>query len=265
MSFLIVSSFLKARSTPAGVAEHLVDVGDRHAVGHQRPFEILRRRLAHGAFAREFLGVEDIEHGGRRLFQHGRVIGQHVAIDIDADAAIEGRAGQESRTIGDLRIVEADQDAGVAALQDRRGLDRHEVDRHIAGLDHRFDLAELAGIFLLVELDAHLLGEGFEPGLAQRRLPRAAGRHDGELFGAGGLKLANDRGARQGKQGRPAYSFHETSPCVCMLPSGTAPAGKARQSAVGQQRSIASPAAIVASGPIFTVRTCPLARRARRR
>ena len=156
---------MKARSTPAGVRQHLVDVGDRHAIGHQRPFEVLRRRLAHGALAREFLRVENIEHRSRRLFQHGRIIGQHVAVDIDADAAIQRRAGQEPRTIGDLRIVEADQNAGVAALQDRRGLDRHEVDRHITGLDHRFDLAELAGIFLLVELDAHLLGERLEPGL----------------------------------------------------------------------------------------------------
>ena len=42
------------------------------------------------------------------------------------------------------------------------------------------------------------------------------------------------------------------------LPSGTAPAGKARQSEVGQQSSIASPVVSVASGPTFTVRYLPV-------
>ena len=73
-----------------------------------------------------------------------------MAFEFGIFHEFQRRAGQEFRPLGDLRIVETDQDAGVAALQNRRGFDGHEVNRNIAGLDHRFDLAELAGIFLLI-------------------------------------------------------------------------------------------------------------------
>ena len=177
-----------------------IDLVHRHAIGDQREFEIVRRVVAHGARAGEFLDVPPV----------GPALGLVAVLEDVGAVADDRRVDRRRKDIGRahlLGIFRAVDDLVVDLLDQLhlRGADRvlaadlGDVPLDVARIDHRAQLAEV-GRARLDDLDAVLLLVGRKERLAHRRPHRTTGMVDHDLGGFGRL-LPECRGGTRGDGG----------------------------------------------------------------
>ena len=227
---------------PGRRLQHVIHLLARHAVRHQRELQVHERTFLQAALARELLQVEQVgQRRGARL-QLVRVVGHDRRVNDGADGAVGRRALHEFLLVADLRPVELQEQAVLAALQRGLGIDVDHVPGHVAALDHGADLGDLAVVFLGGDLAAVLLLERPEVRLVLAALVCAAPGHDVEAGrprrAAGGQDQA--RGG-QGAQARRSAQ-HRCGPPMWFVP--TPPhASSARQSFQCQPTVTAAPTA----------------------
>jgi hypothetical protein len=177
------------------VAEHLVDIGRLHAVGHERELEVVARALAHAALAGDLLHVPEVGPAGGRGLELFAVVGHDGGPHEQADAAVGDGGGEEVGLVADLGIVELLEQALVAAARRIGRLDLDHVPGDLLGLDHGLDLGLLAVVFDRDDLGAGLL-VGLVVGLLLRVGVGAAEVDHGELLlGEGRQREAGGDGA----------------------------------------------------------------------
>src|SRR5690606_15413362 len=158
--------------------QHLVDVGRRHAVGHQCDLQIALRALTQGPLARELLRVEEVGPAAGRLLQLVLVVGEDEVPHDGADAAFMLGGRQIAVLAADSVPIDRQKHALVAAELQLLAFDLNDVPAGIrAALDLRAQHADAAIPALVDQLGAGGL-EGLEVDLLLRVLIGAAPGND---------------------------------------------------------------------------------------
>ena len=150
-------------------AQHLVDIAQCHAVGHQGPFQDHARVFFNSALARKFRNIKKIFQGFGAIGAHlGFVIGDDVGIGDVANGA--GQYQARTEVFGGRRaIVAGRQSAGIdflkqalfTAFERLCGLQVDHVPLDVASFDLGCNLGQGAAVIYRYHLDAALGLKGF--------------------------------------------------------------------------------------------------------